>query len=145
MPKQKHQELEASILDTIIKQEVETQYSRSSWPGWQHVNKTESRVQLYRNLSDSVLPEPVKQRIQTKYQNKIDGEGKLTIVCQETRSKHSNLAIAVAKLKNMIELCLAEPKERKETQVPKNVKEKRLNDKRQKSKKLANRKTRFDD
>gem|GEM_PF-4509451 len=30
MPKQKHQELDPSVLDTIIKEEVETQYSRSS-------------------------------------------------------------------------------------------------------------------
>ncbi len=144
MSKTKYPVLDQAVLDSIVREEVETQYSRSSWPGWQHVNKTESRVQLYWNLSNTKLPEGVKQRIQEKYRNKIDAEGKLTIVCQETRSKITNLATAVRKLKQMIELCLIEPKERKETKIPKKEKEKRLNNKRKRGETLANRKAKFD-
>lgn len=101
--------------------------SRSSGPGGQHVNKTDSKVEVMWHVeSSTTLTDEQKQRVATKLANRINKEGYLGTTCQQTRSQLANKEKAIAKLQAMINKTLAQDKPRKPTKVPRAVKEKRI-------------------
>ncbi|PHQ81966.1 MAG: class I peptide chain release factor [Coxiella sp. (in: Bacteria)] len=117
------------IPDTDLK----CQYSRSSGPGGQNVNKVETRVQLFFDVTSSALPEPVRQRFCKMYANQISKEQKLVLVSQCFRSQERNRHAALKRLKHYIEQALKAPKHRKKKKPSKAMREKRLRDKKYKS------------
>jgi ribosome-associated protein len=101
-----------------ILKEVAYKTSRSSGAGGQHVNKVETKVMLLFNVENSgFLREDEKERILRKLQNRIDAEGNLQVVVQESRSQYKNKELAAKKLMALIESSL---KEEKKTQADKN-------------------------
>ena len=88
---------------------------KSSGPGGQHKNTTMSSVRLYH------LPSG------------------LVVIGRRERSQHRNLKDALARLRGKLQLLLTPPKKRKRTKPSKASKEKRLADKRRRSKTKSNR------
>ncbi|MCX6230305.1 MAG: alternative ribosome rescue aminoacyl-tRNA hydrolase ArfB [Bacteroidetes bacterium] len=69
--------------------------SRSSGPGGQNVNKTETKVELRFNIQNSaLLKNEEKELLLSRLKNKINAEGFLQIVVQESRSQLTNKQIA---------------------------------------------------
>jgi ribosome-associated protein len=101
--------------------------SRSSGPGGQHVNKTDTKVEVLWHVGNTLcLNDDQKQRIAAKLANRINKEGYLGTTCQQTRSQLTNKEKAIAKLRAMVSKALEEEKPRKPTKVSKAVKEKRI-------------------
>lgn len=100
--------------------------SRSSGPGGQHVNKTESRVVIYFDLHIASLSEDHKERIRSKYANKINQEGELYLSCMASRSQHANKEAVIAQLMQLIENTLHPSKKRIKTKPSQSSKENRL-------------------
>ncbi len=118
--------------------------SRSSGKGGQHVNKTESKVELRFDVFDSeLLSEDEKELLVKKAGNKINSEGILRIVTQKERSQIKNKKICIEKFYELIENALKKPKERKKTRPSIKSILKRLKNKKQHSEKKQRRKKDF--
>lgn len=121
--------------------EIQFKTSRSSGPGGQHVNKTETRVELRWNLEGSSLfTEEEKHILANKLSEKITRDGNLRVVCQESRSQDQNKQIAFQKFLELLKQALQPERERKQTKPPKAVKEKRLSEKKKQAEKKERRK-----
>jgi ribosome-associated protein len=114
--------------------------SRSSGPGGQHVNKTESRVELRFHIDNSeLLSDEEKATIKYKLKNRISAEGFLQIVVQEYRSQFKNKQLAEQRFVELLILAMRKTKKRRPTAIPRKAKEKRLQSKRIISEKKLNR------
>ncbi len=118
-------------------QECTFNTSRSSGAGGQHVNKTETKVELRFNIvSSDLLSEKQKQLLLQKLENRlVDQDTSIIITCQETRSQFKNKAITIRKLHELIAENLKVEKTRIPTPMPKSVVEKIKKDKKVNSEK----------
>lgn len=115
--------------------------SRSSGPGGQHVNKTESKVQLYFDIdSSTVLTDHQKELLKIRYANKINEAGELYLQSSVSRSQAKNKEMVVLKLHQLIDAILIPPKKRFKTRPTRSSIESRLNQKKLHSFKKENRK-----
>lgn len=114
-----------------IESELEFTTSRSGGKGGQHVNKTETRVQVFFNIDSSVgLQEHEKEKIHEKLQSKISQEGILQVQDQSSRSQIKNRQNAVKRLRAELEKALKKQVKRIPTKKSKQANEQRLKEKR---------------
>lgn len=112
----------------LLISEVTFKAVRSSGPGGQNVNKVASKILLSFDLVLSkALTEDEKALLQIKLASKLSQENILSITSQEDRSQIKNKEIATKKFLKIIENGLKIDKPRKETKIPRGIKEKRLN------------------
>ena len=115
--------------ETILS-ELEYKAVRSSGSGGQNVNKVSSKVIVTFDLRKSKgLTEEEKEQLITKLGKKLSQENILLLTCEEDRSQFKNKETVTKKLFDLLEKALIKPKIRKETKVPKSIKEKRLTEK----------------
>lgn len=113
---------------SIIASEFSFKAVRSSGAGGQNVNKVSSKVVLTFDLVNSKgLTEEEKTLLQTKIATKLTQDGILILTSEEDRSQLKNKEKVIKKCIKLLENALVVPKERKETKIPRAVKEKRLN------------------
>jgi len=115
--------------------ELRFRFSRSGGPGGQNVNKLETRVELLFDVMNSPgLSDAQKRRIVTSLKNKIDSDGILRIVSNESRSQFTNREAAVERFIGILTKALEKKKKRVKTRVPKGAKERRLEGKKKRGK-----------
>lgn len=113
---------------------LEVKTSRSSGPGGQHVNKTESKVQLTLDPALVSWIDPgTRLRMIALAGRNVDREGRIFIVSQEHRDQPRNLETAREKLVQLIIKALVRPKARVATKVSKRQKAKRVDEKKQRA------------
>ncbi|WP_291779075.1 alternative ribosome rescue aminoacyl-tRNA hydrolase ArfB [Cecembia sp.] len=133
-------EIERKIKEGSFEPELVFKASRSSGPGGQHVNKTNTRITLVFNVQDSnVLEESEKMVIQEKLAIKLDKSGNLIIHAQEKRSQIQNKEIAVRKFYDLLRKAFQKKKIRKASKPGKAAIEQRLKDKKAHSQKKMER------
>jgi ribosome-associated protein len=133
------------IKETDFSSELHFKTSRSGGKGGQHVNKTESRVELFFDVKNSfILTEEQKQKIIEKIKNKITFDGILHFAVDADRSQIKNKKIAIERFYYLLETALKPQKKRIPTKTSKAVKEKRFKNKKIKSKKKDLRKFKRD-
>ena len=87
-----------------ILKELEMRTSRASGAGGQHVNKTESRVELVFNVRESAaLSGQERKRIAHHLAKRLDSLGRLSVVDQSDRSQHTNRKRAENRLRQLLE------------------------------------------
>jgi ribosome-associated protein len=119
---------------TIPDSEVTFTTARSSGPGGQHVNKVSSRVTLHFNiLTSQSLSVDQKQRLLSRLRTRISKEGVLRVVAQKHRSQAANRQAAVRRFSALVQEALTPRQPRLQTQTPTVTKERRLQEKRQRS------------
>ena len=100
----------------IDESEIEERYTRASGPGGQHVNKTESAVQLRFDVAaSSTLNAGVKARLVRLAASRMTKTGVLIIRAEGTRSQERNKAEARDRLRALILEALTPPKVRKKS------------------------------
>lgn len=91
---------------TIPAAELSWRFSRSSGPGGQHVNTTDSRAELTWNVAGSTtLTDEQRQLLRKRLGRKLIG-GSITVTASEERSQLRNREIAMAKLAEIIRVGL---------------------------------------
>ena len=114
--------------------ELHFQFSRSSGPGGQHVNRSATQVELTFDVADSPsLSDVQRVRILSRLKSYIDTRGILHLSSQTTRSQHRNRAEVVERFQQMLQQALHIAKRRVPTRPPPQVKERRLAEKRRRS------------
>jgi ribosome-associated protein len=113
--------------------ELNWRFSRSSGPGGQGVNTTDSRVELSFNVETTTALAPtLKARALERLEPRLVG-GVITIAASEFRSQLRNREAARLRLTRLIAEAIAPQKKRRPTKPPRGVNEKRLSDKRHRS------------
>src|SRR6185503_16178465 len=99
--------------------------SRSSGPGGQHVNKTETRVTIEVAIDALPLADEQKSRIHQRLATRINREGILRVTSQAERSQIANRDHALERMEELLRDALKERKKRGRTKIPKVEKRKR--------------------
>ncbi|MCB0377810.1 MAG: aminoacyl-tRNA hydrolase [Bdellovibrionales bacterium] len=121
--------------------ELSFQFSRSSGPGGQKVNKSETQVELRWPLEDSLaFNEQEKLRIRRKLDKRLTKEGELVLTRETFRNREQNKKACVDGFFTILEQALHVPKKRKPTKPTKSSIEKRLNVKKRQGEKKSLRK-----
>ena len=92
---------------TIPASELGWRFSRSSGPGGQHVNTSDSRVELFWNVvASSTLSDEQRLRIVARLDRQLVA-GVVTVTASEQRSQLRNREIALDKLAGLVASALA--------------------------------------
>ena len=112
----------------IPRSEIELRFSRSSGPGGQHAQRTETRVEAIFDVAASTnLTEIQKQRV-------INRAGPvLRAVAQDERSQYRNRELAVERVVGQLREALRVPRRRVPTRPSVQARERRLEDKRRRA------------
>lgn len=117
----------------IPEAELTWRFSRSSGAGGQHVNTTDTRVELIWNLREtSALTDAQRERAEQALRSRLV-DGVITMVSSTYRSQHRNREAARARLHDLVSAAVVPPKPRRPTAPSRGAKERRLGAKRQRS------------
>jgi ribosome-associated protein len=120
-------------LIAINEAEVEMSAIRAQGAGGQNVNKVSSAIHLRFDIPASSLPEDVKGRLLALRDKRITAEGVLIIKAQSHRTQDMNRLDAYARLHEIVQSVALAPKPRRATRPTRASKERRLQDKSQRS------------
>jgi len=120
---------------SVPEAELLWRFSRSSGPGGQHVNTSDSRVELRFDLAATESLPPVwKQRALERLAGRLTADGVLTVTASEHRSQWRNRETAAVRLAALLaEASAPPPKPRRATRIPRGINERRLREKKQRS------------
>jgi ribosome-associated protein len=114
--------------------ELSFRFSRSSGPGGQHVNKSETRVELLFDVANSPsLTDAQRERVMRRLSNRIDGAGVLHVTSQATRSQKQNRDLVILRFTRLMQKALRPRKKRRPTRPSRAAKERRLREKKRRS------------
>jgi ribosome-associated protein len=113
---------------TLPLEEIQLRFSRSSGPGGQHAQRSETRVEaVYDVEASTALTEAQKRRVIAK------AGPTLRAVAQDERSQHRNRELAVERLVEALREALKVPRKRRPTRPTAASRERRLDQKRRRS------------
>lgn len=124
------------INDRITLPAAELSYtaSRSSGPGGQHVNTADTRIQVRWNLEASVAFSDVqKARLRRALQSRLTDDGDLILASDAHRSQRRNREDVTQRLAALLRMHLTPPKPRRKTKPTRASRERRLENKRRRS------------
>jgi len=115
--------------------ELQWRFSRSSGPGGQGVNTTDSQVELRYDLAASTALPPVwKERALERLAGRLTDDGVLVIKASEHRSQWRNREAAAVRLSALLSEAVAPPpRSRRATRPSRGAVERRLTDKKRRS------------
>ncbi|MEU9333871.1 alternative ribosome rescue aminoacyl-tRNA hydrolase ArfB [Streptomyces sp. NPDC048290] len=114
--------------------ELMWRFSKSSGPGGQHVNTTDSQVELRFDLAATeALPPVWKARALERLASRLT-DGVLSVRASEHRSQWRNREAAAVRLAALLaEATAPPPRPRRPTRIPRGINERRLQQKKQRS------------
>ncbi|MFY1627099.1 alternative ribosome rescue aminoacyl-tRNA hydrolase ArfB [Micromonospora sp. WMMD735] len=125
---------------TVPAAELRERFSRSSGPGGQGVNTTDSRVELSFDVAGTTsLPPALRERVRERIAGRLV-DGVLTIAASEHRAQLANREAARERLVALLREAVAPPPPpRRPTRPSRGAKERRLADKKRQSQRKRDR------
>jgi ribosome-associated protein len=125
--------------------ELSERFSRSSGPGGQGVNTTDSRVELSFDVSRSTaLPPHLRERVLTRLGHRLAG-GVLTVAASQYRAQRANRQAARERMAQLLREAVAPPPPRRRpTRPTRGSQERRLAEKKRRSEVKRGRSSRLD-
>jgi ribosome-associated protein len=125
--------------------ELSERFSRSSGPGGQGVNTTDSRVELSVDLARSpTIPPHLRQRVLARLSGRLV-DGVLTVSASEHRTQLANRRAARERLASLLrDAAAAPPKSRRATRPTRGSQERRLAEKKRRGETKRGRQGTFD-
>jgi ribosome-associated protein len=126
--------------------ELRERFSRSSGPGGQGVNTTDSRVELSWDIAESPsIPEWLRDRLLARLASRL-AAGVLTVAVSTQRAQLANRAEARDRMASLLRSAAAPPPPRRRPTKPsRGAKERRLSEKKRRSQTKQGRRVRPDD
>ncbi|MET1038273.1 MAG: alternative ribosome rescue aminoacyl-tRNA hydrolase ArfB [Aeromicrobium sp.] len=113
--------------------EMTWRFSRSSGAGGQHVNTTDTRVELIWSLTDTAALSPTQKELAaTRLGNRLV-DGTITVVSSQYRSQHRNRETARVRLEELVTEAIVPPRTRHKTKPSRAAKRRRLDGKKRRS------------
>ncbi len=110
-----------------LKKEVSFKTSRSSGPGGQHVNKTESKVELSWNLEESeCLSNGQKLLVRQKLASRFTDLGVLKLTSEKHRSQYRNREEVTERFLELVAASMVPARKRRPTRPTRSSVEKRI-------------------
>ena len=138
-------DLEVTRSWTVPAAELSERFSRSSGPGGQSVNTTDSRVELSVDVAASAsIPAYLQERVLERLSGRLVG-GVLTVSASEHRTQHANRRAARERLTRVLRDAAAPPAPRRRPTKPsRRARERRLTEKKRRGVTKRGRQGRFD-
>jgi ribosome-associated protein len=114
------------VLQYLKHDDIEYLSTRSQGAGGQHVNKTNSCIQLRYSIMASPFPEEIKAKFMQRLRHKLVQDDILQIRVETERDQKSNKDTAYKKLIELLVGALFEPKKRTKTKPTRSSIKKRL-------------------
>jgi ribosome-associated protein len=115
--------------------ELMWRFSRSSGPGGQHVNTTDSQVELRLDLANTkALPPVWKERALERLAGRLVDGGVIAVRASEHRSQWRNREAAAVRMAALLaEATAPPPSTRRKSKVPRGINERRLREKKRRA------------
>lgn len=118
---------------SLPESELTWRFSRSSGAGGQHVNTTDTRVELIWSLAETTALSPTQKTLAaTRLGNRLVN-GTITVVSSQYRSQHRNREAARVRLEELVATAIIPPRTRHRTKPTRGSKERRLDAKKRRS------------
>jgi ribosome-associated protein len=119
---------------------IETKAVRASGPGGQNVNKLATKIQMWIDLARVAgLEGDDLPRVREFLKSRLDADGRLLVMSQETRDQARNREDCASKVADLIRTALVRPKVRRRTRPTRASKERRIEAKRRHADRLRER------
>ncbi len=117
----------------IPERELGWKFSRSSGPGGQHVNTSDTRVELTWSLAGTTALDPEQKALaEARLKHRLI-DGAITVVSSQYRSQHRNRESAKARLEQLVASAIVPEKKRRGTRPTRGSVERRLDAKKRRS------------
>jgi ribosome-associated protein len=113
--------------------ELAWRFSRSSGAGGQHVNTTDTRVELIWSLTDTTVLSPTQKELAATRLSHRLVDGTITVVSSQYRSQHRNREAARVRLEELVAQAIIPPRPRHKTKPSRASKQRRLDAKKRRS------------
>lgn len=126
---------------TLPESEMTWRFSRSSGAGGQHVNTTDTRVELIWSLTDTTTLSPTQKELASqRLSNRLVG-GTIVVVSSQYRSQHRNREAARVRLEELVTRAIIPPTPRRPTRPSRSSTQRRIESKKRRSALKQGRKT----
>ncbi|MEJ7635216.1 alternative ribosome rescue aminoacyl-tRNA hydrolase ArfB [Aeromicrobium sp.] len=118
---------------SLPESEMTWRFSRSSGAGGQHVNTSDTRVELIWSLTSTTALSPDQRQLAAQRLSNRLISGTITVVSSQYRSQHRNREAARVRLEELVSHAIVPPKPRQATRPSRASKQRRIDAKKRRS------------